>query len=122
MAAAGVAGGGTGLRPGGSEYLALTVHCRDIAVDLLRHQDLGKNSRSDRAILLSDCRELRQGGQHVLHSLDDALLVQRGVIDQAHDVFLGRLRGQVPLFQAGVEDHAESRQDRQEDQQEQPKP
>ena len=38
------------------------------------------------------------------------------------DVFLGLVHGQAALFQAGVEDHAESRQDRQEDQQDQPKP
>ena len=43
-------------------------------------------------------------------------------MDQIHDVFFGRVRGQAALFQAGVEDHAESRQDRQEDQQYQPKP
>ena len=43
-------------------------------------------------------------------------------MDDIQDVFLGRFRGQAALFQAGVEDHAESRQDRQEDQQDQAKP
>ena len=79
-------------------------------------------AEADRTILLSHCREFRQGEQHLPHSLYYPLLVQRGVHDQVQDVFLGRVSGHAALFQAGVEDHAESRQDRQEDQQYQPKP
>ena len=74
--------GARGLRQGAGEWDTLQIDGRNIAEDLLLLHDLGKNGRSGRNILLSHCREFREGEQHLPHSLYYPFLVQRGVMNQ----------------------------------------